>query len=108
MGEAYRIGGDEFMILLPNVFIDEAEKLANGIIERSKDNSFVGKSIEAYGYHKTFIDSDKRITCSIGITSTEKNIDIDKLINIADHSMFEAKGKGKNQYVIKSVECEMR
>ncbi|MCT4604912.1 MAG: diguanylate cyclase [Marinisporobacter sp.] len=101
MGKTYRMGGDEFTVLLPNLSLDIARKLAVRIIEKIKDNAFVIKSIKEYYDEKMYINKNQKITCSIGITASDKNINIHELINKADHAMLEAKEKGKNRYVIK-------
>lgn len=100
LGEIYRVGGDEFLILLPDILADDAKDIADRIIERSADNTFVRKSIEVYFDDVDFIDESQKITCSIGITSHREKIDINELIIEADHLMLEAKKKGKNRYVI--------
>lgn len=83
-----RWGGEEFLIFLPNTNSDQAQQLAHHLraqIER--------------------IDLNKigNVTVSIGVVSgTPNQIDLDKLINLADEALYSAKGKGRNTVVVMS------
>jgi diguanylate cyclase (GGDEF)-like protein len=82
-----RLGGDEFIILLPEVddFAD-ASVVAKRIIKQfSEPWDIAGERVF--------------ITASIGIAmATEGQMDADSLIRNADIAMYEAKRKGKNTY----------
>lgn len=83
----YRIGGDEFLILVPDLQ-DEAE--------------IVKRLIFAFGeLTRGALDGriDPRITISLGIARypLDGNL-VEDLIMKADLAMYEAKRKGKNQY----------
>ncbi|WP_438349569.1 diguanylate cyclase domain-containing protein [Paenibacillus sp. FA6] len=86
--QVFRIGGDEFIIMLPNSDLKKAELLAQAILEKFK-RSFVIK-----GHHLS-------ITGSIGITlRQDRKIDRLKLMEEADLAMYQAKKMGRGRYSI--------
>jgi len=82
-----RIGGDEFIILLPSIqSLDDANMIASKIqkLLRNKHN---------IGSHELFL------TSSIGVALYPENGDnIDELIRNADTAMYEAKNGGRNTF----------
>lgn len=82
-----RIGGEEFLILLPNTKNDKAALMA----ERLRC------AIEAHNFYP---DEEARlsITASFGVAEVNNNNkNIDDIMNRADIALFEAKAAGKNQ-----------
>jgi diguanylate cyclase (GGDEF)-like protein len=80
---AIRHGGDEFVLILPEISSEEAEALCNRIIEMI-ENIKINGSI--------------KISASIGIRSFDpKNPDADLMINDADNAMYLAKNGGKGK-----------
>lgn len=84
-----RVGGDEFIIIVDELNIDDKKTintLCEDIIKK------VSEPIVINGY-----------TCdigvSIGISYTCEEINLDSLIQQADKAMYEAKTKGKNRYL---------
>jgi diguanylate cyclase (GGDEF)-like protein len=75
-----RFGGEEFLLLLPNTSINNAEVLANKVCTHFND-----------------LSSEVHFTVSIGIAEYKKDKSIDTLINEADKCLYQAKEKGKNQ-----------
>jgi two-component system cell cycle response regulator len=78
-----RIGGEEFLILLPHCNIYDAMKKAEAIramIEMSKP-------------------SDLEVTASIGVASLieQHDEDFDKLYKAADNAVYHSKENGRNQ-----------
>lgn len=71
-----RYGGDEFCVILPESYIEEAEQVCNKLRDAIK------VSIQ-----------DSGVSCSIGlaISSPEKNYDANTLVKKADSAMYEAK-----------------
>lgn len=88
-GEAYRHGGDEFLVLLPNQTSDEVAQFAERLREQVAAERFsVG-------------DSRVHITVSIGIALWPKDGDtLENLIAMANAAEHEAKAKGKNRIAI--------
>ena len=89
-----RIGGEEFLILLPET---EAEGVAQ-IAERLREHV-------ANAENKTSSPTPVRITISIGITifnpnknsRIERGIVLNELMNEADLAMYKAKNEGRNR-----------
>jgi diguanylate cyclase (GGDEF)-like protein/PAS domain S-box-containing protein len=89
-----RQGGDEFLILLKEVSLDETVQTANRIIKS------LSKPIRLHEHEVV-------ITPSIGISRYPAHgDDPDTLIKNADIAMYEAKRKGKNNYQIYQVSQE--
>jgi PleD family two-component response regulator len=42
------------------------------------------------------------ITCSAGCVLTDGSVDPDEVIRIADKAMYEAKHRGRNQYLVET------
>ncbi|MDD9269923.1 EAL domain-containing protein [Paenibacillus sp. GCM10023248] len=82
-----RIGGDEFLILLPNLPCKEAGvSIASHLIGRFQKASFQEEGLEL------------SITASIGISFyPDDGEDVHSLIKSADISMYKAKEQGRNQ-----------
>lgn len=86
---AFRWGGDEFMIIMPETTQEEAERLARKIIATLQDTFSRLKLEEA------------NITASIGLSFAPKHgLDPETLCKKADYALYASKEKGKNQYQI--------
>jgi len=79
-----RWGGDEFVILLPNTDLRQAEKMAERM-KTSICNSFFEPAIN--------------ITCSFGVGTYEKDDTRQSFLQKADNLLFQAKTRGKNTVV---------
>ena len=98
-----RIGGDEFIVLLPNTDNESAQDIANRIL--SKMRNLV---------NELSIRTDKPISLSIGIAGfdplhlkkSQKIFNpkryLKKLIHSSDRALYEAKKCGRNRYAIAS------
>lgn len=73
---AFRYGGDEFTIILPETSLGQAKKLAERI----------GKSFAACNF----------TTLSMGVIELQKAMNIEMFIKEADHAMYKAKKSGGN------------
>lgn len=84
----YRIGGEEFVLLLPNTKIDNAEALVTKL----------RKTIEESAIHC----NQERIvlTLSAGITIPDKDDSVDSLYQRADAALYQAKNSGRNCQVV--------
>jgi len=85
-GEAYRHGGEEFLILLPNQTSDEVAQFAERLRKQVAAEEFcVG-------------NSPLHVTVSIGVALWPKDGDtLENLIAMANAAEHEAKTKGKNR-----------
>lgn len=79
-----RLGGDEFVAFIPDpVPREEVEKALEQMKERIRD----------------IIPEPMKVTCSIGVILLEKDCTLDELYRHADRLLYEAKKKGKDQFV---------
>jgi diguanylate cyclase (GGDEF)-like protein len=82
-----RIGGDEFVILLPNITDGEAAAVARRIVSAVS---------EPFEFAPT-----ARVGASIGLASAPRDgVTADELLSAADRAMYEAKRRGKGGFVI--------
>ncbi len=99
-----RLGGDEFVILFPGQTGENAEQLAKRLLERFDTTENCLKTLREFTGQVLNIDPQYCLGCSIGIVETSPETapqTVDQLLNMADHSMYEAKTQGKNQAVFK-------
>ncbi|MET3106614.1 diguanylate cyclase (GGDEF)-like protein [Oxalobacteraceae bacterium GrIS 2.11] len=82
---AFRIGGDEFVVLMPNTEVADCEKICTGL------SKLIAEKMSAVSFP---------ITASIGYTTIDRapTIAVD-ILTIADKAMYEAKSAGKNRIV---------
>ncbi len=78
----FRIGGEEFIILLTETNIEDAKKVA----------SKISKSIEGDLKHIT----DKTITVSIGVSEINESDNEDTIFKRVDDLLYKSKNNGKN------------
>lgn len=80
---AYRIGGDEFLILMPGAELAECEGLAHQLCETVRMS--MGESIN--------------LSISFGVSSSAPGeaFDYDNVFAAADHALYAAKQEGRNQ-----------
>ena len=85
-----RYGGDEFVIILPDVNTSKAVELAERLRHAVKSMKLVA------GERKI------TVTASFGIVSVQNEVSIDlvTLINYADEALYEAKKAGGNQVYV--------
>jgi diguanylate cyclase (GGDEF)-like protein len=84
-----RYGGEEFIILLPDIDMENSKMVAERI-RKSVENMQL--DTEAYG--------TVAVTVSLGISSLNDNIaSQDELYKVADEKLYEAKRNGRNQVV---------
>ena len=83
MDTAYRYGGEEFTVLLPETTCDDALTVA----ERIKE-AVSGETLDYI--------NDSKVTVSIGVTEYADTDSVSNLVKRADHAMYIAKQKGRN------------
>ncbi|MEG2769742.1 MAG: sensor domain-containing diguanylate cyclase, partial [Oscillospiraceae bacterium] len=87
-----RIGGDEFVVFMKNVGnINVVSRKAKEICDAFK---------------KTYTGENKeyKVSCSIGICTTETSFEYDRMFFCADKSLYQAKNSGKDGFWIYSGE----
>ncbi|RJP41137.1 MAG: diguanylate cyclase [Desulfobacteraceae bacterium] len=90
MDSAYRYGGEEFTVILPETDCSSAVKLAQRI-----------RRIIAT--HFLAVPDRRKITVSIGVTEFNPQDSLSEFVHRADKAMYEAKGSGRNQ-----IACSLR
>ena len=93
--DIYRLGGDEFTILLPHYNVEDSEAFAKELLEQFK-NGFLIDGCEYF------------ITPSIGISIFPRDgDDANTLIKHADTAMYYVKERGKNSYQLFTSEMQL-
>jgi len=85
---AGRIGGDEFLVLLPHAHRDGAETVARMLLKRIQNTAAAITG-----------DTDRPVTASIGVTCFDAagKVSIKESLEQADSAMYEAKRLGKGR-----------
>ena len=82
-----RYGGEEFVILLPNLDKNKAVNIAERIRDNVEEARILGEK--------------RKVTISIGITmSNSERISREELIGRADQALYKAKHEGKNRCIL--------
>lgn len=97
-----RYGGDEFILLLENYSYEDILNIANNIYFRLERFLGFTDRISSILNQDVFIPKEKHLSCSIGIVRAklDYNDNLYDLIDLADKAMYEAKRKGKHQFII--------
>ena len=86
-----RWGGEEFLIILPeeslNQALETAERLRRAIM----------------GYEAYYLNTEERITVSIGVVEGSVSKDIEGLLTGVDDLLYRAKNKGRNRVEFKLI-----
>lgn len=86
-GESFRWGGEEFIILLQGIHVNQARNLA----ETLRD------TMERMVCH--FDGQDIRITMSFGVKELDRSITVEANIEEVDAKLYEAKTSGRNRVI---------
>ncbi len=85
---AFRLGGEEFAILLPNNSLEQAIEIANSLINTLRETVFVHQ------------DQTIKVTASVGVATAPANdTDLNKLMKRADECLYHAKQSGRDRVV---------
>lgn len=84
-----RVGGEEFVIVLPNVKQHVANLVADRICSQ------VAESPLHYDEHEISIT----VSIGVGICDTGENVDFSDVMKQADEALYQAKDDGRNQFV---------
>lgn len=83
-----RMGGEEFVVLLPKTDIDNAKAIAVRIVEKISAHSFASIGVK------------HPITLSIGVANIhDTSAEFEDILHAADLAMYQAKQRGRNQMV---------
>lgn len=86
----FRIGGEEFVVLLPNIELSDAEIVANKLIEIVNEEKFFFNGYDL-----------GEIGVSIGIANYSEHASSPKeLLKCADLALYEAKETGRNKAIV--------
>jgi len=86
-----RYGGDEFVIILPETDLDQANQVANRLKNGIFDTPFL------------YSNTSFTLSISVGISELKQQTDtLTGLINQADEAMYIAKNSGRNQIILMS------
>lgn len=91
LGEVFRFGGEEFVVLLPNADRPTAATLAESIRMQISKVRF---------RHTRTNEALPKITVSLGVTSYQKSDDLSSLLERADQALYQAKREGRNKVSI--------
>lgn len=87
VGEAFRWGGEEFILLLPKIEFEEAIGIAEGI----------RKKVEQSQCH--CLNVDVKVTMSFGVSSIDYEKSSVDNIEITDEKLYRAKQEGRNRVI---------
>ena len=83
-----RLGGEEFVAILPSTNIAQAKAIAVRVLEK----------IDQYNFSE--LGLNRNITLSIGVANIkDTNAEFDDILHAADLAMYQAKAQGRNQMV---------
>lgn len=80
-----RLGGEEFVVLLPTAAPAEALELAEAVRAGIEGMDLVGTGL------------DGRVTTSVGVSLSAPGDDLSELLRRADHALYAAKAAGRNR-----------
>ncbi len=94
-GNVYRYGGDEFLLLLPEISVEDVLAIGKEIKENVDKECIANEKSPISPY----------VTVSQGYTSAyaEENDTIDQLVNLADRVLYSVKRRGRNNYKYMSI-----
>ncbi len=89
----YRLGGEEFLVVLPNVGRRRAREIAERLRAAVENTRASGL----------------RITMSVGVSAASgEDVEFDKLFKAADMALYDAKRAGRNRVVVRGPAGESR
>ncbi|MBW8182184.1 GGDEF domain-containing protein [Shewanella sp. NR704-98] len=89
-----RVGGEEFLIILPDTTLEQAIKIANRLVESiaKTDLSHLSPTLS--------------ISVSAGVAEKEQDASFSELLNRADTALYEAKTNGRNRAVFNTQQTD--
>lgn len=86
-----RLGGEEFILMLPDTDVEEACRVADRLRQTLQDTDF----------HD--LDPELSVTVSVGVAEYRANEDLDTMMARADAALYLAKESGRNRVVSESA-----
>ena len=87
---AGRLGGDEFIFVLPDTDAHEAARLAERVLDRLRTQAFgAGAETEPF-----------LVTATFGVAEWRSHLDARELLECADRALYKAKAAGRNRVCI--------
>ena len=101
-GIPIRYGGDEFLLIIPEITIEQAEGIAKEFYNILKQRQYFIPKIEQILKKKVDIPEAKQISSSIGIARTDYKAgrNIEMTVSYADSSLYDVKKSKKRNYRI--------
>jgi len=93
MDSAYRYGGEEFTVILPETSIEEAEIVAHRIRKAVSEEVFTPAT-----------DTQVSVTVSVGVTQYSLKEEINLFVQRSDNAMYASKNSGRNRVSCLMVE----
>lgn len=97
-GEAFRYGGEEFLILIPDTDLNSAHSIVEEIRSRVEKLRFVSAKTK---------EKLPRLTISGGVSGYVPGEAMENLISRADEALYKAKNEGRNQVVCASPQSQV-
>lgn len=89
----YRVGGEEFCILLNNLSCAEQQQIAEDIRKTVEEKPFMLENFHTI-----------HLTVSIGLASSANEKDMKNLYRLADQALYQAKEQGRNQLIVRDLD----
>ncbi|MBQ3514196.1 MAG: GGDEF domain-containing protein [Lachnospiraceae bacterium] len=101
-GIPIRYGGDEFLLIVPDISIEQAEEIAKEFYEILKQKQYFIPKIEKKLKKFVHIPEEKRISSSIGIARTDylSGCNLEMAIKHADAALYCVKKNSKKNYKV--------
>lgn len=88
----FRMGGEEFLILLVDAQLEGAIRVANKLRERVHEENFLIRN-----------DRSISITVSVGVAMHDGHPDHARVMRVADDALYRAKNSGRNSVIVAPV-----
>ena len=107
-GVPIRYGGDEFLLIIPDITIEEAEEIAKEFYVILKQRQYFVPKIEQLLKTKVDIPESRQISSSIGIAKTDykAGCNIETTVSHADAALYTVKKTVKRNYKVWTPEME--
>lgn len=89
-GEVFRYGGEEFVILIPNINLEQSHVILEDIRNRVEKLRFVSAKTK---------ERLPKLTISAGVTQYIEGERLESLISRADEALYQAKHQGRNRII---------